>query len=177
MDTVAVIAILEDKRAEAMGKDQAGYFIHDWQELGDQVRRMITEDARYKVIQANKELARRISAINPNWRLNSMMKIRPLSDRIVVKRIEEKETLRSGIIIPDSAQEKPQEAEVIAVGHGKRLDDGKVVPVDVKVGDRILFGKYSSSDIKLDGEEYLIMREDEILGVVEQRPKTVKQAG
>jgi chaperonin GroES len=177
LDTVAVIAILEDKRAEAMGKDQAGYFIHDWQELGDQVRRMITEDARYKVIQANKELARRISAINPNWRLNSMMKIRPLSDRIVVKRIEEKETLRSGIIIPDSAQEKPQEAEVIAVGHGKRLDDGKVVPVDVKVGDRILFGKYSSSDIKLDGEEYLIMREDEILGVVEQRPKTVKQAG
>jgi chaperonin GroES len=177
LDTVAVIAILEDKRAEAMGKDQAGYFIHDWQELGDQVRRMITQDARYKVIQANKELARRISAINPNWRLNSMMKIRPLSDRIVVKRIEEQETLRSGIIIPDSAQEKPQEAEVIAVGHGKRLDDGKVVPVDVKVGDRILFGKYSSSDIKLDGEEYLIMREDEILGVVEQRPKTVKQAG
>jgi chaperonin GroES len=105
------------------------------------------------------------------------MKIRPLSDRIVVKRIEEQETLRSGIIIPDSAQEKPQEAEVIAVGLGKRLEDGKVIPVDVKIGDHILFGKYSSSDIKLDGEEYLIMREDEILGVVEQKPKTVKQAG
>ena len=105
------------------------------------------------------------------------MNIRPLYDRIVVKRIEEQETTRSGIIIPDSAQEKPQEAEVMAVGHGKRLADGKLVPVDVKVGDRILFGKYSSSDIKVDGEEYLIMREDEILGVMEQKPKAANQAG
>jgi chaperonin GroES len=104
-----------------------------------------------------------------------MMKIRPLSDRIVVKRIEEKETLRSGIIIPDSAQEKPQEAEVVAVGPGKRLEDGTRVAIDVKVGDRILFGKYSSSDIKVDGEEYLIMREDEILGVVDHTPKAEKQ--
>ena len=104
-----------------------------------------------------------------------MMKIRPLSDRIVVKRIEEQETIRSGIIIPDSAKEKPQEAEVIAVGDGKRLKDGNRVPVDVKVGDRILFGKYSSSDIKLDGEEYLIMREDEILGVVEREPNAARQ--
>lgn len=97
-----------------------------------------------------------------------MIEIRPLSDRIVVKRIEEQETLRSGIIIPDSAQEKPQEAEVIAVGHGKRLKDGTVVPVDIQVGDRILFSKYSSGEITLDGEEYLIMREDEVLGVVER---------
>ena len=97
-----------------------------------------------------------------------MLKIRPLSDRIVVKRIEEQETLRSGIIIPDSAQEKPQEAEVIAVGHGKRLEDGTLLPVDVKVGDRILFGKYSSSDIKVDGEEYLIMREEEVLGIIKK---------
>jgi chaperonin GroES len=104
-----------------------------------------------------------------------MMNIRPLSDRIVVKRIDEQETLRSGIIIPDSAQEKPQEAEVIAVGLGKRLEDGKVVPVDVKVGDRILFGKYSSSDIRVDGVEYLIMREDEILGVVEHESNSAKQ--
>jgi len=103
------------------------------------------------------------------------MKIRPLSDRIVVKRIEEQETIQSGIIIPDSAKEKPQEAEVIAVGPGKRLEDGTVVPVDVKVGDHILFGKYTSSDVQLDGEEYLIMREDEILGVVEQEPKAAKQ--
>jgi chaperonin GroES len=102
------------------------------------------------------------------------MKIRPLSDRIVVKRIEEQETLRSGIIIPDSAQEKPQEAEVIAVGLGKRLKDGNLVPVDVKVGDRILFGKYSSSDIRVDGVDYLIMREDEILGVVEQESEAAK---
>ena len=104
-----------------------------------------------------------------------MMKIRPLYDRIVVKRIEEQETILGGIIIPDSAKEKPQEAEVMAVGQGKRLEDGTLVPVDVKVGDRILFGKYSSSDVKVDGEEYLIMREDEILGVVERKPEAAKQ--
>jgi len=105
------------------------------------------------------------------------MKIRPLYDRIVVKRIEEQETTRSGIIIPDSAQEKPQEAEVMAVGHGKRLEDGKLVPLDVKVGDRILFGKYSGNDIRVDGQEYLIMREDDVLGVLDAAPKTAKQAG
>ena len=105
------------------------------------------------------------------------MKIRPLYDRIVVKRIDELEATRSGIIIPDSAQEKPQEAEVIAVGHGKRLADGKLIALDVKVGDRILFGKYSGNDIKIDGEEYLIMREDDILGVLAVAPKTAKQAG
>ena len=104
------------------------------------------------------------------------MKIRPLYDRIVVKRIEEQETVRGGIIIPDSAKEKPQEGEVIAVGNGKRLEDGKLVPLDVKVGDRILFGKYSGSDIKLDGEEYMIMREDEILGVLDAAPKAAKKA-
>ena len=82
----------------------------------------------------------------------TIMKIRPLYDRVVVKRIEEKETMRSGIIIPDSAQEKPQEAEVIAVGRGKRLEDGEVVALDVKVGDRILFGKYSGNDITVDGQ-------------------------
>jgi len=104
------------------------------------------------------------------------MKIRPLYDRIVVKRIEEQETIRGGIIIPDSAKAKPQEGEVIAVGNGKRLEDGKVVPLDVKVGDRILFGKYSGSDIKLDGDEYMIMREDEVLGVLDAAPKAAKKA-
>ena len=104
------------------------------------------------------------------------MNIRPLYDRIVVKRIEEQETTRSGIIIPDSAQEKPQEAEVIAVGHGKRLEDGKLVALDVKAGDRILFGKYSGNEIRLDGEEYLIMREDDVLGVLDAAPKAAKQA-
>ena len=94
------------------------------------------------------------------------MNIRPLYDRIVVKRIEEQETIRGGIIIPDSAKEKPQEGEVVAVGQGKRLDDGKLVPLELKAGDRILFGKYSGSEIKIDGEEYLIMREDEVLGVL-----------
>ena len=104
------------------------------------------------------------------------MKIRPLYDRIVVKRIEEQETVRGGIIIPDSAKEKPQEGEVVAVGNGKRLEDGKLVPLDVKVGDRILFGKYSGSDIKLDGDEYMIMREDEVLGVLDAAPKVAKKA-
>src|SRR2546421_4096286 len=106
-----------------------------------------------------------------------MMNIRPLSDRIVVKRIEEQETRRSGITIPDSAKEKPQEAEVVAVGHGKRLEDGKLVPLDVKVGDRILFGKYSGNEIRVDGEEYLIMREDDVLGILSAAPKSAKQAG
>jgi chaperonin GroES len=96
------------------------------------------------------------------------MNIRPLYDRIVVKRIEDKETMRGGIIIPDSAKEKPQEGEVIAVGKGKRLEDGKIIPLDVKAGDRILFSKYAGSDIKMGDEEYLIMREDEVLGVIDK---------
>ncbi|MBL8176542.1 MAG: co-chaperone GroES [Bryobacterales bacterium] len=95
------------------------------------------------------------------------MNIRPLHDRIVVRRVEEKETVKGGIIIPDSAKEKPQEGEVVAVGKGKRNDDGKLIALDVKVGDHILFGKYSGNDIKVDGEELLIMREDEVLGVIE----------
>ncbi len=104
------------------------------------------------------------------------MKIRPLYDRIVVKRIDEKETTRSGIIIPDSAKEKPQEAEVVAVGKGKRLEDGKIVPMEVKAGDRILFGKYSGNEITLDGEDYLIMREDDVLGILDAAPKAIKKA-
>ena len=95
------------------------------------------------------------------------MKLRPLQDRILIKRVEEKETVKGGIIIPDSAKEKPQEGEVVAVGNGKKTDDGKVIPLDVKAGDRVLFGKYSGNDIKIDNEEYLILREDEILGVLE----------
>lgn len=99
------------------------------------------------------------------------MDIRPLHDRVVVKRIEESETMQGGLYIPDSAKEKPQQGEVVAVGNGKRDDSGKVNALDVKVGDRILFGKYSGSDIKLDGNEYLIMREDEILGVLNNGKK------
>jgi chaperonin GroES len=95
------------------------------------------------------------------------MNIRPLYDRIVVKRIEtQDEKTAGGLIIPDSAKEKPQEGEVVAVGKGKRLEDGKVISLDVQVGDRILFGKYSGSEIKLDGNEFLIMREDEVLGIL-----------
>jgi len=95
------------------------------------------------------------------------MDIRPLHDRIVVKRIEEKEVKAGSLYIPDSAKEKPQEGEVVAVGKGKRNEDGKLIPLDVQVGDRILFGKYSGSDIKIDGTEYMIMREDEVLGVLQ----------
>jgi len=96
------------------------------------------------------------------------MNIRPLYDRIVVKRIDnEAEKTSGGLFIPDSAKEKPQEAEVVAVGKGKRLEDGKVVALDVQVGDRILFGKYSGSEIKIDGQDYLIMREDEVLGILD----------
>jgi chaperonin GroES len=95
------------------------------------------------------------------------MKIRPLYDRIVVQRLEEKETVRGGIIIPDSAKEKPQEGKVLAVGKGKMLEDGRVIPLDVQTGQRVLFGKYAGNDIKLDGEEYTLMREDEVLGILE----------
>jgi chaperonin GroES len=94
------------------------------------------------------------------------MNLRPLHDRILVRRLEEKEAMRGGIIIPDTAKEKPQQAEVVAVGNGKLLDDGQRAAIEVKAGDRILFGKYSGSDVKIDGEEYLILREDEILGVL-----------
>ncbi len=96
------------------------------------------------------------------------MNLRPLHDRVLVRRLEDKETVRGGIIIPDSAKEKPQQAEVVAVGGGKLLEDGQRAAIDVKAGDRILFGKYSGSDIKIDGEEYLILKEDEILGVLGQ---------
>ena len=96
------------------------------------------------------------------------MKIRPLQDRVIVKRIAEEEKTKGGIIIPDTAKEKPQEGKVVAVGKGKANEDGKVVPLDVKVNDRILFGKYSGSEITIDGEEHLIMREEDILGVIEK---------
>jgi len=103
------------------------------------------------------------------------MNIRPLYDRIVVKRIDDDtEKTAGGLFIPDSAKEKPQQGEVVAVGQGKRNDDGKLIPLDVKAGDRILFGKYSGSDIKIDNNEYLIMREDEVLGVLEGGSKKAK---
>jgi chaperonin GroES len=94
------------------------------------------------------------------------MNIRPLHDRVLVRRIEEAETVRGGIIIPDTAKEKPQQGEVVGVGDGKVLEDGQRAPIDVKTGDRILFGKYSGSEVKIDGDEYLVVREDEILGVL-----------
>jgi len=95
------------------------------------------------------------------------MKVKPLHDRILVRRIEEEEKTKGGIIIPDSAKEKPQEGKVVAVGEGKMLDNGTKVPLTVKVGDKILFGKYSGTEIKIEGEEHLILREDDVLGIVE----------
>jgi len=100
------------------------------------------------------------------------MKFNPLHDRILIKRIEEKETVKGGIIIPDTAKEKPQEGEVVAVGNGKKTEEGKIIPLDVKAGDRILFGKYSGTEIKIDNEEYLILKEEEVLGVVEGKAAT-----
>ena len=94
------------------------------------------------------------------------MKIRPLHDRIIVKRLEEERKTASGIVIPDTAAEKPDQGEVKAVGKGKKTDDGKIIPLDVKVGDRVLFGKYSGQTVKVDGDELLVMREDDIMGVI-----------
>ncbi len=99
----------------------------------------------------------------------------PLHDRIVVRRVEEAETTRGGIIIPDTAKDKPQEGEVIAVGRGKTNDEGKVFPLDVKPGDRILFGKYAGTEIKIDGDEFLIMREEEVLGILNGAAKSAKK--
>lgn len=95
------------------------------------------------------------------------MKIRPLGDRLLVKRLEEEEKSKGGIIIPDTAKEKPQEGKVEAVGKGKMLEDGKIVPLELKQGDRILFGKYAGTDVKIEGEDFLIMREDDVLGIIE----------
>jgi chaperonin GroES len=103
--------------------------------------------------------------------------IRPLHDRVILRRIEEGEQVRGGIIIPDSAKEKPQEGECVAAGEGKYRDDGTRQPLDVKAGDRVLFGKYSGSEIKLDGEELLIMREDEILGIIQRAAEGKAGAG
>ena len=100
----------------------------------------------------------------------------PLHDRVLVRRLEEQETTQGGIIIPDTAKDKPQEGEVLAVGKGKIKEDGKAIPLEVKPGDRILFGKYSGTDINIGGEEYLIMREDEVLGIIAKSCKRVKQA-
>jgi chaperonin GroES len=97
------------------------------------------------------------------------MNFRPLHDRILVKRVEEKEAVKGGIIIPDTAKEKPQEGKVIAVGHGKKTEEGKLLALDVKAGDRILFGKYSGAEIKMEDQEYLILREEEVLGILEAK--------
>jgi chaperonin GroES len=96
------------------------------------------------------------------------MNLRPMQDRIIVKRVDEETKTAGGIYIPDTAKEKPQQGEVVAVGKGKKTEDGKIIPMDVKVGDKVLFGKYSGTEIKLEGSDYLIMREDDILGVVEK---------
>ena len=102
------------------------------------------------------------------------MNMRPLQDRVLIKRIDEQESVRGGIIIPDSAKEKPQEGGVVAVGSGKRLEDGEILPLEIQQGDRVLFGKYSGTEIKLEDQEYLIVKEDEILGITTGAAKTKK---
>jgi chaperonin GroES len=97
------------------------------------------------------------------------MKIRPLQDRIIVKRVAEEEKTKGGIIIPDTAKEKPLEGKVIAVGNGRVLEDGKIRPLDVKTGDRVLFGKYAGTEVKIDGEDHLILKEDDVVGIVEEK--------
>jgi chaperonin GroES len=97
--------------------------------------------------------------------------IRPINDRIIVQRIEDQEQMRGGLYIPDTAKEKPQEGKVIAVGNGKLLENGSRTPIDIKAGDKVLFGKYAGTEVKLDGEEYLILREDDVLGVIEDATK------
>jgi chaperonin GroES len=104
------------------------------------------------------------------------MKVRPLHDRLLVKRVEEEETAVGGIVIPDTAKEKPQRGEVFAVGTGRRTKDGKIIPLDIRVGDQILFGKFSGSEIVVDGDEYLVMREDDVLGVLETASEGVRAA-
>src|ERR1700720_913143 len=106
-----------------------------------------------------------------------MASIRPLQDRVIIRRIEEGEQIRGGIIIPDSAKEKPQEGEAIAAGAGKKLDSGERLTLDVKEGDRVLFGKYAGTEVKLDEQDYLIMREDDILGVIERAGESSKAKG
>ncbi len=95
------------------------------------------------------------------------MMVKPFRDRVIVERVEEEARTSGGLIIPDTAKEKPQQGRIIAVGNGRKTDDGKVIPLDVKVGDKVLFGKYAGSEIKIDGKEYLMMREDDILGIVQ----------
>src|SRR5690349_21740941 len=102
-----------------------------------------------------------------NERRTKGMKLRPMQDRIIVKRLEEETMTAGGIFIPETAKEKPQKGEIVAVGNGKKTEDGKVIPLDVKAGDKVLFGKYAGTEVKIEGEEYLIMREDDILGVME----------
>jgi len=105
--------------------------------------------------------------ISHKERRKKSMNLRPLQDRIIVKRLEEETMTAGGIFIPETAKEKPQKGEVIAVGNGKKTEEGKILPVDVKKGDKVLFGKYAGTEIKIDGQEYLIMREDDILGIME----------
>jgi chaperonin GroES len=104
------------------------------------------------------------------------MKFRPLHDRVVVRRVESEEKTAGGIIIPDTAKEKPQEGEIIAVGPGARDEAGKLVPLDVKAGDRILFGKWSGTEVKIDGEDYLIMKESDVMGIIEGKPASSRKA-
>jgi chaperonin GroES len=152
------------------------YFIKNWQELTDQVQRLIetirgsrrSDSRKQRAGKHPQEKPKPLQIPRPSKRKgDSPMNVRPLYDRIIVKRSEEEDSIRNGIFIPDSSKEKPQEGEVVAVGRGRRLDDGQIVPLDVKTGDRVLFGKYTGSETKVEGTEYTIMREDDVLAILD----------
>jgi chaperonin GroES len=216
LDTRAIIAILEEKRLAVLARNEAGYFIKYWQELTDQVQKLVRDDSRFAAIRLAKAARRKTLSSeafeepahngprprHPETRVpasygaaapglcasadlsayaidigDSPMNVRPLYDRIIVKRTEQEESMSNGIFIPDSAKEKPQQGDVIAVGRGRRLDNGQVVPLDVKTGDRILFGKYTGSEAKVDGTEYTIMREDDVLAILSSTANGNSSAG
>jgi chaperonin GroES len=167
-----------ERRHRAGGADESG--IVRLQELNHRQKRGIYDGpiihrfvliSRARHVRAGDKLRRnansQLSIRSPHILESKSMHVRPLHDRVIVRRLEEGEQKIGGIIIPDTAKEKPQQGEVIATGNGKVNDDGERVPLDIKAGDLILFGKYASQEVKLDGEEYLIMREDEVLGVIE----------
>jgi chaperonin GroES len=127
--------------------------------------------AAFASVQCGRREPRSTEAPGSGANEEEVMNVRPLADRILIRRIEEKETMRGGIIIPDTAKEKPQEGEVVAVGPGRLTEDGKRIAMDVKKGDRVLMGKYSGTDVKIDGTEYVILREDDVLGVLSSEAK------
>lgn len=176
-ETEAVLAILEEKRSEVMAMTSAGYFIHDWQETGGQVRKLIFDDPRYQTLKSRRfgshaPYAGADANSSPAGAGVQRMStgLRPLQDRIVVKPAAERKTLPGGLILPDSALGNPCEGEVIAAGPGRMLESGQLVALDVKAGDRVLFAEGAGIAVELMGNPYIILRGDDVLGVLDPAP-------